>query len=93
MSKRIFFDDLAVGDQWSSQARTITETDVVNFAGLTGDYDPLHVDREYAATHVLQVIRPPCQKFVAQLGKPLRVAGEQDLQRCGPRLVGPGVEP
>jgi acyl dehydratase len=49
MSIRLFFEDLGVGDRWTSQGRTITETDVVNFAGLTGDYDPLHVDREYAA--------------------------------------------
>jgi 3-hydroxybutyryl-CoA dehydratase len=49
MSNRLFFEDLGVGDQLTSHGRTITETDVVNFAGMTGDYDPLHVDREYAA--------------------------------------------
>lgn len=42
------FDDVQVGDRWISQGRTITETDVVNFSGLTGDYNPLHVDHEYA---------------------------------------------
>jgi 3-hydroxybutyryl-CoA dehydratase len=42
------FDELEVGDSWTSQARTITETDVVNFACLTGDFNPLHVDREHA---------------------------------------------
>ncbi|MDA1054659.1 MAG: MaoC/PaaZ C-terminal domain-containing protein [Planctomycetota bacterium] len=46
---RLQFDDLQIGDNWKSQARTITETDVVNFACLTGDFDPLHVDRESAA--------------------------------------------
>ncbi|MFV1965319.1 MAG: MaoC/PaaZ C-terminal domain-containing protein, partial [Pirellulaceae bacterium] len=30
-------------------ARTITEADIVNFAGITGDFDPLHVDHESAA--------------------------------------------
>jgi acyl dehydratase len=44
----LFFDDLAVGNRWETRGRTITETDVVNFAGLTGDYDPLHVDHEFA---------------------------------------------
>ncbi len=44
------FEDLSVGDRWTSRARTITETDIVNFAGLTGDYNPLHVDREFAKT-------------------------------------------
>jgi 3-hydroxybutyryl-CoA dehydratase len=49
MNQPLFFDQLKVGDSWTSQSRTITESDVVNFAGLTGDYDPLHVDHEYAA--------------------------------------------
>ena len=48
MSEPLFFEDLSVGDRWISPARTITESDVVNFAGLTGDYDPLHVDHEFA---------------------------------------------
>ena len=46
---RLHFEDLQVGDSWESQARTITETDIVNFACLTGDFDPLHVDQETAA--------------------------------------------
>ena len=48
MSQPLFFDELTVGDCWESRSRTITETDVVNFAGMTGDYDPLHVDHEFA---------------------------------------------
>lgn len=48
MSELLHFEDLSVGDCWTSLGRTITETDVVNFAGVTGDYDPLHVDHEYA---------------------------------------------
>ena len=44
----LFLDDLTVGDCWTSRARTITETDIVNFACLTGDFDPLHVDHEHA---------------------------------------------
>jgi acyl dehydratase len=48
MSEPLYFDQLAVGDCWESRRRTVTETDVVNFAGMTGDYDPLHVDHEFA---------------------------------------------
>jgi 3-hydroxybutyryl-CoA dehydratase len=44
----VIFNDLVVGDEWESPRRTITETDVVLFAGLTGDYNPLHVDHEAA---------------------------------------------
>jgi acyl dehydratase len=48
MSEPLHFEDLAVGDRWTSLGRTVTETDIVNFAGMTGDYDPLHVDHEFA---------------------------------------------
>ncbi len=36
------------GEGGETEGRTITEADVVHFAGLTGDYNPLHVDAEYA---------------------------------------------
>ncbi len=49
MSDALFLEDLEVGRVWKSPARTLTETDIVSFAGMTGDYDPLHVDREFAA--------------------------------------------
>ena len=44
----IFFDDLHIGDEWVSPARTVTETDVVAFAGISGDFNPLHMDHETA---------------------------------------------
>lgn len=42
------FDDLNVGDEWESPRRTVTEADVVAFAGLSGDFNALHVDHEFA---------------------------------------------
>jgi 3-hydroxybutyryl-CoA dehydratase len=45
----IYLDDYAVGEKMISPARTVTEADIVNFAGLTGDWHPLHTDVEYAA--------------------------------------------
>lgn len=42
------FDDLHVGDEWESPRRTITEADVVHFAGLSGDFNPIHMDHEQA---------------------------------------------
>ena len=48
MTEPLHFEDLHVGDQWRSLGRTVTETDVVNFACLTGDFNPLHVDHEFA---------------------------------------------
>ncbi len=48
MNGPLYFEELHVGDSWTSPRRTLTETDVVLFAGLTGDVDPLHVDRHFA---------------------------------------------
>ena len=46
----LYFDEVEVGQEWESQARTVTETDVVHFAGLSGDFNPIHMDQEFAAT-------------------------------------------
>lgn len=43
-------DDVEVGSVRESRGRTVTEADIVNFASLSGDWFPLHVDREWAAT-------------------------------------------
>lgn len=43
------FDDLQPGQTFTSYGRTITESDVVQFAGLTGDHHPLHTDATFAA--------------------------------------------
>lgn len=48
MAEFLYFDDLSVGDRWVSPARQVTEADVAQFANLTGDFDPLHVDEQYA---------------------------------------------
>jgi len=45
----MYLDDYTVGEKIISPARTITETDIVNFAGFTGDWHPLHTDVEYAS--------------------------------------------
>jgi itaconyl-CoA hydratase len=44
------WESFAVGDHIVSAAVTVTETHVVNWASLTGDWVPLHTDAEYAAT-------------------------------------------
>ena len=49
MVECLFLEDLEIGALWTSPSRTVTETDVVFFAGMTGDYDPLHTDHEFAA--------------------------------------------
>lgn len=44
----LYLEEFEIGREYLSPARTITEADVMNFAGLSGDYNPLHVDEEYA---------------------------------------------
>jgi len=41
------FNELNIGDEFTTASRTITEADVVNFAGLSGDFNPLHTDEEF----------------------------------------------
>jgi len=47
-SRGRYFEEFAEGDEVISQGRTVTEADIVAFAALTGDYNPLHTDAEYA---------------------------------------------
>ena len=47
-SIHLYFDDLEVGQEWTSGGRTVTETDIVNFAGFSGDFNPIHIDAEFA---------------------------------------------
>ena len=44
----MYFEEFEVGTEVVSPGRTITETDVVTFAGLSGDYNQLHTDAEFA---------------------------------------------
>lgn len=49
MSDALYLENIEPGQSWKSPARTVTESDIVAFAGMTGDFDPLHVDHEFAA--------------------------------------------
>ena len=42
------YEDIKIGDE-ASLTRTITEVHIVNYAGLTGDWNPMHADAEHAA--------------------------------------------
>jgi acyl dehydratase len=47
-AQHMFFDDVDVNQEWRSPGRTITGADIVNFAGLSGDFNPIHMDHEFA---------------------------------------------
>ncbi|MDW8469673.1 MAG: MaoC/PaaZ C-terminal domain-containing protein [Burkholderiales bacterium] len=44
-----YLEDFVAGERIETPARTVTEADVVAFAGLSGDYNPIHTDAEFAA--------------------------------------------
>src|SRR5437588_6821466 len=50
----LYFDDVEIGQEWESLGRTVTEADVVNFAGISGDFNPVHVDHEYAKSTIFR---------------------------------------
>src|SRR5512139_653749 len=46
-SQKVFFEDFKLGEKAVSPGRTVTETDIVMFAALTGDWTELHTNAEY----------------------------------------------
>jgi acyl dehydratase len=45
----MYFDEFQTGQKIITAGRTITEADIVSFAGLSGDYNQIHVDADYSA--------------------------------------------
>lgn len=45
----LWFEDFEVGAQRVTEARQVTDEDIRAFAAVSGDYNPLHMDDEYAA--------------------------------------------
>ncbi len=48
-ARGLTFEQFQVGDEAESVGRTVTETDIVQFSYLTGDWTQLHSDAEFAA--------------------------------------------
>ena len=49
-AKGKYFDEFETGASFQTASRTVTETDIVLFAGLSGDFNPLHTDEGFART-------------------------------------------
>lgn len=52
----MWFEDFEVGDTFVTKGRTVTETDVMMYAYLSGDYNPIHTDAVFASQ--TQWLRP-----------------------------------
>jgi acyl dehydratase len=48
----LYYEDVEVGFRFETPGRTVTEADLVAFAGVSGDFNPLHTDRVYAAQSI-----------------------------------------
>ena len=44
----MYFDEFPLDEEYTSPGRTITEADLVNFSGVSGDFNPIHSDAEFA---------------------------------------------
>ena len=89
LGEELYFDDIEVGTVFTSPRRTITEADVVNFAGLSGDYNPLHTD-EIAAqkTPFGQRVAHGLLGLTIASGLFTRTALSQRMQKSGIALLG-----
>jgi acyl dehydratase len=47
----VYLEEVEVGTTFETSRRTVTEADIVNFAGISGDFNPLHTDETFAREH------------------------------------------
>jgi len=58
----MYWDDLKVGDEFVTPSRTVTETDLMVYTYLSGDFNVLHTDAEYCKSHPFKerIFHGPC---------------------------------
>ena len=96
-----FYDELAVGDRREFTGMTITETHVVNFAGVTGDHFGLHMDAEYAKStpfkqriaHGLLVLSCGAGLIPLLPGRVIAFLGMDEVRFLAPVFFGDTVHP
>jgi len=92
------YEDIKVGDE-ASLTRTITEVHIVNYAGLTGDMNPVHMDHEHATqsmfgeriAHGMLVAGLISAVLGTQLPGPNSIYLGQDLSFTAPVKIGDTV--
>ncbi len=93
------YEDIKIGDE-ASLSRTITEVHIVNYAGLTGDWNPVHADAEHAAqsvfgeriAHGMLVAGLISAVLGTQLPGPNSIYLGQDLSFTAPVKIGDTVK-
>ena len=93
------YENIKIGDE-ASLARTITEAHIVNYAGLTGDMNPIHVDAEYAAhsmfkeriAHGMLVAGLISAVLGTELPGPNAIYLGQDLKFMAPVMIGDTIK-
>lgn len=96
-----YYDEMNIGDRREFSAMTITETHVVNFAGVTGDHFGLHMDAEYAKTtpfkqrvaHGLLVLSCGAGLIPILPGRMLAFLGMDEVRFTAPVFIGDTVHP
>ncbi len=64
-----FFEDFSVGEKFITPARTVTETDIVNYCCLSGDFNQVHTNEEYARkTHFKTRVAPGALVYAISSG-------------------------
>jgi 3-hydroxybutyryl-CoA dehydratase len=53
MQKELTYEDILIGDT-AVFSKTISEFDIYSFAGMTGDFNPMHIDKAFAETTVFK---------------------------------------
>lgn len=48
----LFFEDFEIGDSMLTPGRTVTESDIARFSGLSGDFNEVHTNVEYAKNSI-----------------------------------------
>src|SRR6266849_7922677 len=81
-----FFEDFEIGAEYSTHARTITETDIVTFVNLVGFHEPLFIDMEFVKNQRLFGNRIAPGSFTFALSEGMTI--QSGLVRGGMALLG-----
>ncbi|MGE7661202.1 MaoC/PaaZ C-terminal domain-containing protein [Peribacillus sp. NPDC097197] len=91
-----YFHQYELGETWVSKGRTITETDLVMFSGFSGDWFPLHTDKEYAANsqfnqriaHGMLILSAATGLFQFEPGIVVAFYGMEKVRFTSPTFIG-----